>query len=250
MVTDAQNRLQGRIVRAAEVALAERDVVSPIDVLTGIGWLPPTEVDRWRQGRIPYLEAAAQVNLSKLTTAMKYFRGWARDRGLQPSETAYVARTRDRRPLQFSKSGTPNIELAYRTHWVSPDLSRKKRERVAEQQSKPPDLVVIWPRKEFTCAACGETDERLLIMDDPGPMCLVCADLDHLVFLRSGDAALTRRAKRGSRLSAVVVRFSTTRKRYERQGVLVEEPALEQAERQCLADKEARVRPRVGDATT
>ena len=244
MVTDAQSRLQGRIVRAAEVALAERNVVSPIDVLTGIGWLPPTEVDRWRQGRIPYLEAAAQVNLSKLSTAMKYFRGWAQDRGLRPSETAYVARTRDRRSLQFSKSGTPDIERAYRTHWVSSDLSVKKQERVAEQQSKPPDLVVIWPRKEFTCTACGGTDERLLIMEDPGPMCLACADLDHLVFLRSGDAALTRRAKRGSLLSAVVVRFSTTRKRYERQGVLVEEPALVHAERQCLADEVARVRRR------
>jgi hypothetical protein len=38
----------------------------------------------------------------------------------------------------------------------------------------------------------------------------------------------------------VVVRFSRTRKRYERQGVLVEEEALAQAERECLSDAEAR----------
>jgi hypothetical protein len=38
------------------------------------------------------------------------------------SETAYVARTRDRRRLQFSISGEPDIERAYRTYWVSPDL--------------------------------------------------------------------------------------------------------------------------------
>ena len=41
------------------------------------------------------------------------------------------------------------------------------------------------------------------------------------------DAALTLRAKKNSRLSAVVVRFSRARKRYERQGILVAEDALE-----------------------
>jgi len=247
VVTNAQHRLQSRIVRAAESALAERKVVSPIDVLIGVGWLAPSEVDRWRQGRIPYLEAAAQVNLGKLSTAMKYFRGWARDRGLRPSETAYVARTRDRRSLRFSKSGDPDVERAYRTHWVSPELSPKKRQHVVEQQNKPPDLVVIWPRRAFTRTDCGESGEGLLFMEGPGPLCLACADLDHLVFLPSGDAALTRRARQGSRLSAVVVRFSTTRKRYERQGILVEEPALADAERQCLADEESRARRRERD---
>jgi len=70
----------------------------------------------------------------------------------------------------------------------------------------------------------------------------------NLVFLLSGDAALTRRAKKASTLSAVVVRWSKSRKRYERQGLLVEEPALEQAEEQCLADSDARMRRRERDA--
>jgi len=178
---------------------------------------------------------------------MRYFRGWARDRGLRPSETAYVARTRDRRSLRFSESGAPDVERAYRTHWVSPELSPKEQQRVADQQSKPPDLVVIRPRRAFTCTDCGESGEGLLFMEGPGPLCLACADLDHLVFLPSGDAALTRRARQGSRLSAVVVRFSTARKRYERQGILVEEPSLADAERQCLADEEARARRRERD---
>ncbi len=69
--------------------------------------------------------------------------------------------------------------------------------------------------------------------------------MDHLVFLPAGDAALTRRAKRASRLSAVVVRFSRSRRRSERQGILVEEAALERAELECLADEEARTRRRV-----
>jgi hypothetical protein len=146
--------------------------------------------------------------------------------------------------LRFSKSGDEGIERAYRTHWVSPELSERKRERLAERQSRPPDLVVVSPVKEWTCAACGSDDGGWLIMEEEGPVCLACADMDHLVFLPSGDAALTRRAKKHSRLSVVVVRFSHARKRYERQGILVEEEALERAEQECLADKESRARRR------
>ena len=40
------------MVRVAEAALAEHSVVSPIDVLIGLGWLTPQAVDAWRQGRV------------------------------------------------------------------------------------------------------------------------------------------------------------------------------------------------------
>jgi hypothetical protein len=58
---------------------------------------------------------------------------------------------------------------------------------------------------------------------------------------------LTRRAKKASGLSPVVVRFSRARGRYERQGLLVEEDALVQAEAACLADEEVRKRQRLRD---
>ena len=106
--------------------------------------------------------------------------------------------------------------------------------------------MVVEPLNEWTCTGCGGSGS-LLFMEDAGPLCLGCADLDHLVFLPAGDAALSRRARKASRLSAVVVRFSRARKRYERQGILVEEAALEQAEAQCLADEEARARRRERD---
>ena len=99
------------------------------------------------------------------------------------------------------------------------------------------------PVKDWNCAECGGASD-LLTMDDRGPLCMTCADLDHLVFLGAGDAALTRRAKKASVLSAVVVRWSRSRRRYERQGILVEEAALEQAEQECLADEDARLRRR------
>ena len=60
-----------------------------------------------------------------------------------------------------------------------------------------------------------------------------------------GDAALTRRARKVSGPSAVVVRFNRTRRRYERQGTLVEEKALDRAERECLADEDSWARRRL-----
>lgn len=247
MASRVRKSLEERVVEAAEAALAEKGYVSAIDVLVGMGWLQGSAVDRWRQGRVPYLEAIIEANLSKISKAMRSFRVWARRRGLKPSETSYVARTRDRHPLQFSKSGDPAIERNYRTHWVSPKLSEQKQRRLAERANRPLDLVVISPLKDWSCESCGDTGD-LLIMEGPGPFCLACADMDHLVFLSSGDAALTRRAKKASRLSAVVVRFSRSRKRYERQGLLVEETALEEAEAQCLADETVRERRRQRDA--
>jgi hypothetical protein len=240
--------IEHRVVRAAEAALSERKFVTAIDVLVGLGWLEPRRVDEWRQGRVDYLERVTIASLGKISSAMRCFRRWAQARGLKPSETEYLARTRDRRRLRFSKTGDPGIELAYRTHWVSPELSERKRARLAERQSRPPDLVVVSAVKDWACSLCGSEDGGWLIMEDSGPVCMACADLGHLVFLPSGDAALTRRAKVYSRLSAVVVRFSRARKRYERQGILVEEHALDRAERECLADEEARARRRERDA--
>lgn len=45
----------------------------------------------------------------------------------------------------------------------------------------------------------------------------------------------------------MVIRFSRTRKRYERQGTLVAEEALARAEAECLADDEVRARRRRRD---
>ena len=232
---------------AAEQALTRQRYVSPLDVLTGMGWVPLGLVTDWRQGRAPHLEAVAAVAPDRLADALEVFHRWVDSRGLRPSEVEYLAATRDRQQLRFTADGDPVLEVAYRTHWMPADLPERQRERLTARQSKPPDLVVVLPLGAFTCASCGNTDEEMLIMEDAGPTCLTCADLDHLVFLPAGDAALTRRAKKASQLSAVVVRFSRSRKRYERQGLLVEEAAIEQAEQQCLSDEEARARRRERD---
>jgi hypothetical protein len=226
-----RNKLAERVVKAAEAALAAQGYVSPIDVLVGIGWLDVPTVERWRRRQIDFLERAVRSNLPRISEAMKLFRSWARERNLSASQTHYVARTPQRQTLRFSRSGDPTIEALYRTHWVSQQLSEKKRERLAEKASRAPDLVVIQPlNHEWTCHRCGGTG-GLLMMEDPGPACLGCAGLGDLEFLPAGDALLSRRVKAKSTRCAVVVRFSRSRRRYERQGLLVELPALADAQR-------------------
>ncbi|MFI6643646.1 DUF2293 domain-containing protein [Streptomyces sp. NPDC050504] len=110
------------------------------------------------------------------------------------------------------------------------------------------NLVVIEPRKQRHCSECRRGPLVLHVVEFNAPVCLACADLAHLVYLPRGNAALTRRAREASALSAVVVRHNRRRTRYERQGILVEEAALVLAEAACLADAESRARRRVRDA--
>jgi len=104
-------------------------------------------------------------------------------------------------------------------------------------------LKVFISSRESTCDHCGGDLGRrawITLRGEKGVACLTCADLDHLVFLPSGDAALTRRSHKHSRLSAVVLQWNKTRKRYERQGLLVENEAIERAEQECKADAKQR----------
>lgn len=235
--------LQRRVITAAEQALAGAGVVTACDVLCGLGWLAQPNVDRWRSGRMPHLASVLPVPLERVEEVLATAGRWAAGNGLQAVEGEALTVGRDRRPLRFSDGGPDTLERAVRTHWLSPDLPAAERERVVERQNRPPELTVIDPVREFTCVGCGAQD-GLLTEEERGSVCLTCADLDQLVFLPSGDAALTRRAKAGSGLWAVVVRWNRRRKRWERQGLLVEEAALERAEQSCLADADARARQR------
>lgn len=224
-----QRTLDQRVRQAAEAALSDKAYVSAVDILVGIGWLAPSNLDAWRQGRIDDLEQAVNANLPRISEAMRCVRSWAQAKGLTAAETDYVARRPGYPPLRFSKSGDAAIERQYRTHWISPLLGETAQRRLDKKMNRPPDLVAIVPlNSEWKCHRCGGGGD-LLIMEPPGPCCLPCAGFADLDFLASGDAKLTRRVTQLSDRKLVVVRFSSARKRYERQGILVEPAALREA---------------------
>jgi hypothetical protein len=104
------------------------------------------------------------------------------------------------------------------------------------------DILVFIVRRDTKCSECGEELWRgsFLRLEKDRALCLSCADLDHLEYLPSGDAALTRRSIKYSKIHAKVLKWSRTRNRYERQGILVEPTAIERAMEDCIADVHVR----------
>lgn len=239
-------KLNSRVVAVAAAALAQRKYVAPVEVFAGLGWVQSARIEQWRRGRFSPLAEALPVDNARITEALHCLQAWARENQLTPADTAYIAGTRDRRDLRFTDDDT--LDRLCRTHWLATDLTEKQRARMTERQNKAPDLAVILAAAPWTCGGCGATGQTDDLMLPEGHLCLTCADFDHLVMLPAGNAALSRRAKQESALSVLVQRFNRRRKRYERQGILVEEAALERAEQQCLADEDVRARRRERDA--
>ena len=109
-------------------------------------------------------------------------------------------------------------------------------------------ILVFIPSKDSACSKCGVKivhKDFLTLEKDRGALCMKCAGLEHLIFLPSGDTALTRRAKKHSSLSALVLHWSRSRRRYERQGLLVEQNAITKAEHECESDNEVREKRKI-----
>lgn len=150
----------------------------------------------------------------------------------------------DGRPLERRKHNSGLVLSSDGPRKLDFNMPEKTSENKTSEESK--DLVVFDIVRDSECAECQKEllTHDFLFMEDGRPLCLTCADLDHLAYLPRGDTALTRRAWKYSSLSAVVLRFSRARKRYERQGVLVEEAALERAAEECHADAPKRLADR------
>jgi hypothetical protein len=245
---------QERVVQAAEAVLKRSGSVGPLELFQQMQLLQHLHFDGWRKGNEHYcvLQQHIQVGPEKFQKTIQHFHDWVKARGLRPIEASYARRgPREVEELRVTEDGDPEWEKFYRTHYAPADLSEKKTARLAGKLKRPPDLVVFEKvSQEGNCSECGMDllKGNLLLMEKGQPLCLTCADLDRLVFLPAGDMALSRRARKHSSLSAVVVRFSRARKRYERQGLLVAEAALTKAEQECAADAPARAAARASAA--
>lgn len=241
-------------MQAAETALERNGSVGPLELFQWMRFLTPTHVEAWRKGNEHYrvLRNHIQVGPEKFEKTIRHFQEWVKERGLRPIEASYSRRGPGGiEELRVTEEGDPEWEKFYRTHYAPADLPEKKTARLAAKLNKPPELVVFEKvSEEGACSECGAEllKGNYLLMEKGQPLCLSCADLDQLVFLPAGDMALTRRARKHSPLSAVVVRFNRSRKRYERQGLLVAAEAIARAEDECAADAPQRASARARTA--
>jgi hypothetical protein len=144
METPIQTKLEERVYRAAEAALARQHYVSLIDLLCGMGLLASSAVDSGRKARIDFLESEIQGTANKISSSIAIFLHWAQEKGLKPSETGYVRLARSGTvPLQFFSSGDPHIERIFRAHYLSPALSEHKRQKLQEKLEKAPQSSAV-----------------------------------------------------------------------------------------------------------
>ncbi|MDO4664255.1 MAG: hypothetical protein Q4A59_05165 [Erysipelotrichaceae bacterium] len=122
-----EKELIEKIHLAVDQQCQSRGFAAPVDVLMEIGVLPKQKYDDWRSGRVDYLERVCTVNLHKLAFIMSQMRTYAQKKGLKPSFCVYKQyggkkTNRSSRnsgtSLRFSKSGKPEIEKSYATHFV------------------------------------------------------------------------------------------------------------------------------------
>jgi len=107
-------------------------IAIPIQVFIDLGVLSKPDYERWRGGKVDYLERVCNANLAKLSFIMKEVRAYARKNDLKPSWTFYRQWGRKNKSrsvkLRFSKYGNENVERGYATHYISPQyMAEQKR---------------------------------------------------------------------------------------------------------------------------
>ena len=77
------------------------------------------------------------------------------------------------------------------------NVDREKTDAIAAT-AESRDLLVFSILRESRCSECNKElcNGDLLFKEGKRGLCMNCADLDELVYLPSGDAALTRRARK------------------------------------------------------
>lgn len=111
--------LQQKVRAAMDQQVEAKGHVAPIDVLQQLGWLSQRDYADWRMGRVRYLEQLCHISLGKLSTILHEMRSHAQQRGWKASRTDYRKWGKGVRiRLRFSKSGNPELERWYATHFV------------------------------------------------------------------------------------------------------------------------------------
>jgi hypothetical protein len=126
-----------RKVREAAYEILKNQVfIAPVDLLMKMEVLTRKDYEDWRMGRIPYLEKVCNKSLSKMKVIMDELGSYAHRNNLKESWTAYHKWGKGKKiVLRFSKSGSPQVEKAYSTHFVDEARAKKIREAVSEVES-------------------------------------------------------------------------------------------------------------------
>ncbi|WP_455617012.1 VOC family protein [Eisenbergiella sp.] len=122
---------------------------APVQVLMDVGVLCKEDYEKWRAGRVDYLERVCNVNLSQLSAIMREIRNYAQKSSLKESWTCYKKWGQKKQGrtevLRFSKSGDLQIERAYATHYLDTKLVRRGdgKQKTDEKEGKMEGEVLL-----------------------------------------------------------------------------------------------------------
>ena len=114
-----RKQIQTNLSTVTSELLKEKGYISFVDVFMKLGYLDPKEYEDWRMKRVPYLERVIKINPGKINFIMKTVRRNSLNGNLSPSWTGYKSWGKGKKiELRFSRTGDPNIEKTYATHFV------------------------------------------------------------------------------------------------------------------------------------
>ena len=112
------DRYYPRIVAAVEGLLREKNGFSAVDVLVRMQLIREQDFQRWRTGRVPYLEKVVSVSLSKASRILRVLRMHAHDLQLKRTTSSWHGKGGGKSvPLRCSKTGDRGVETAYADHF-------------------------------------------------------------------------------------------------------------------------------------
>lgn len=147
--TLTDKELIGKVHSAVYHQCQQRGYAVPVDVLMDVGVLPKQKYEDWRYGKVSYLEQVCTCNLRKLSFIMGQIRKYAKKSDLKPSFCYYKQWGTKKENgqgrklvivLRFSKSGNPDIEKAYATHYVDAkrikQINKESQDKVNVSENK------------------------------------------------------------------------------------------------------------------
>ena len=116
-----RRELEQSAISAADRCLKAKGYISMVDVLLELGKLSREDYERWRFRQVPFLERVLQGNLAQFNALLRAVQANSARGKLKASWIAYMSWGKGKRlPLRFSKSGDPNLERVYATHYLLP----------------------------------------------------------------------------------------------------------------------------------
>jgi hypothetical protein len=143
-----RNDLISQMNTASSELLREKGYISFVDLLLRMGKLTQQDYEAWRNRKVPYLEKVITINLSKICMLLRALHTNSDNGGLRPSHTAYLSWGKGKKvPLRFSKSGDPNLERVWATHFLPSQKRAGDGKVVASDRD---DMAACEQRREVT----------------------------------------------------------------------------------------------------